>query len=168
MGRAAIYVGDACRVAARTLLNVAVGLSLLLCVRAAADWWDHRSGPPDFTLASPGMVRAMRACEVPAREFRIERRRWSFAGVSLEAYVASLHYDDGRHDRNGVELFAMTLPYWLAVAMTAFAPACGALFWLRTHLRQRAACERVRRGQCPECGYDRRASPGRCPECGTK
>ena len=25
----------------------------------------------------------------------------------------------------------------------------------------------VRRGRCPACGYDLRATPGRCPECGT-
>ena len=32
------------------------------------------------------------------------------------------------------------------------------------HLRAR----RVAQGQCPECGYDMRATPGACPECGTR
>jgi hypothetical protein len=42
-------------------------------------------------------------------------------------------------------------------------PAILPTLWL---LRRRRVRLRVRRGLCPACGYDVRASPGRCPECG--
>ena len=51
------------------------------------------------------------------------------------------------------------LPHWLMVAIFAILPLCRAgraIQWRR----------RARRGLCPDCGYDLRASPERCPECG--
>ncbi len=55
---------------------------------------------------------------------------------------------------------ALVFPHWagcvpLALVLTAMLPAR-----LRRRLRRR-------RGLCPQCGYDVRASPERCPECGT-
>jgi hypothetical protein len=52
-----------------------------------------------------------------------------------------------------------SLPHWLPVAVTAALP----IVWSAG--RQRAA-RRRRRGLCPSCGYDLRATPTRCPECG--
>jgi hypothetical protein len=58
--------------------------------------------------------------------------------------------------------WAVAVPDWLVVLILSVLPT----------LRMRAAVisgRRSRRGLCPSCGYDLRATPtgGRCPECGT-
>lgn len=54
---------------------------------------------------------------------------------------------------------------WFVFAI-GFALVLMALPWLAANrwLRRQKFAER---GQCPECGYDLRASESRCPECGT-
>ena len=53
----------------------------------------------------------------------------------------------------------VVVPYWPVALLAAVLPLGRAA---------RAARERKRRrrGLCPGCGYDLRATPGRCPECG--
>ena len=50
-------------------------------------------------------------------------------------------------------------PYWLPALLLSVLPAAWGLKAIRARVRSR-------RGHCPRCGYDLRASPGRCPECG--
>lgn len=54
----------------------------------------------------------------------------------------------------------VTIPDWALVIVCGLLPARACVASL---LRRRA----VRRGACPTCGYDLRATPDRCPECGT-
>ena len=54
---------------------------------------------------------------------------------------------------------AVVVPHAYLVGMTAVLPA-----WRAVAARRRR--RRNRRGLCPRCGYDLRASTGVCPECG--
>jgi len=53
----------------------------------------------------------------------------------------------------------IAVPYW-AVVLLAMLP------WLLPALRGHRRRARQRRGLCPVCGYDLRATPTACPECG--
>ncbi|MDB5354200.1 MAG: hypothetical protein JWN24_653 [Phycisphaerales bacterium] len=64
------------------------------------------------------------------------------------------------HDRLDVQMASVRFGWPVAVA--AMLP----LFSLRRLWMRRKATNRRRRGLCPSCGYDLRATPGRCPECG--
>jgi hypothetical protein len=52
-----------------------------------------------------------------------------------------------------------SIPYWLIVCV---ASSTGFMLSIRP-LRER---RRMRKGVCPACGYDVRATPDHCPECG--
>src|SRR4051794_32506741 len=67
--------------------------------------------------------------------------------------------------------FSPPLPFWqvavrheAAVIGLALLPAVWLVRVARLRIRTRSF---TRRGLCPRCGYDQRATPGRCPECGT-
>jgi hypothetical protein len=53
--------------------------------------------------------------------------------------------------------------YAVLVALTFLLPI---IFAVKVLTHGAAAQSRARRGRCPECGYDLRATPEKCPECG--
>ena len=58
---------------------------------------------------------------------------------------------------------AVTVPCWALAAASAALPA----LWTVRRVSRRRRTAREKRGLCPACGYDLRATPGHCPECGT-
>ena len=67
-----------------------------------------------------------------------------------------------RHSYRGDVAYLLILPHWfVSLIFLAFGFPC--LLLIRDRLRSR---RRLRRGQCPNCGFDLRATPDRCPECG--
>ena len=53
----------------------------------------------------------------------------------------------------------VAVPLWLPTLMTLIPPLTVCRRWL-------VRLGRRRRGLCPDCGYDLRATPDHCPECG--
>ena len=76
---------------------------------------------------------------------------WSFAGFRRESSAP--------HPRFGEDV-TYTIPYWFLAIATGVAPAVKIRCLLTNRIR-------TRRGLCPVCGYDVRATPHLCPECGT-
>lgn len=78
---------------------------------------------------------------------------WPALGVSTESRVGQSEEYPRWYRRE------FALRYWVPAVFLGWAPV--ALSWpiVRRH-------RRLRRGLCPSCGYDLRASPEKCPECG--
>jgi hypothetical protein len=69
-------------------------------------------------------------------------------------------------DKHPVEIMDYSVSYWVLALVAGLLPAAWVRFRLPAIIRRRVHSERQKRQQCPNCGYDLRATPDRCPECG--
>lgn len=76
---------------------------------------------------------------------------WSWQYFSAWGFGVSWDEDD-----HGV-----SIPWWFLCAVFAITP-------MQQCMKGRSLRRFRRRGLCPPCGYDLRATPERCPECGRK
>ena len=68
--------------------------------------------------------------------------------------------------RRRLEVPIFSFEYWRLVAASLVLPLVRTGVPLARKVQSARAARR--RGLCPACGYDLRASPGRCPECGAE
>ena len=179
----------------RRLLNALAALSLLLCAAVIVLWvrsyrvseslkWER---PSHFVVAHSGWGRLSlsrheaigppvwldKGLYVEGRRARgpLDRLNWETAGYcryGRDAWnFAGFRWNHGTpfgRSRHRVVVF----PHWPLAILSAAPP----LAWLRARLRRR---RRLKRGLCPACGYDLRATPETggallscCPECGAR
>jgi hypothetical protein len=150
----------------RGLLNLLTVTSLLLCAAAAVLWVRNSWTGDSAVLKALGREWVLmsvdgRACVAvwPAmsRQEKVrpptDVRMWTFAEFGWITYRLGSHV-----------VRSLVIPYWFLVLGFAALP----VYRTGRTLRARAKSNRQRRGLCPKCGYDLRATPGRCPECGTE
>ena len=119
-------------------------------VKLSVSWWPKRRGE---RLHTPSGWRAFSERLQPGM---LER-----APPDMAAFWWRLGFGrrwDDQHRRQGDRF--LVLPYWPLFTLSLLPPVSAGRRWLRCR-------DRSRKGLCPACGYDLRASPGRCPECGS-
>jgi hypothetical protein len=87
-------------------------------------------------------------------------RSWAGNAAWLQGRPAPLSWYS-TYKSYDLPLFDGTLPYWLALVLTAVPPAAWVA--VRATARRRS---RFDPSLCRACGYDLRGTPQRCPECG--
>jgi hypothetical protein len=172
--------------AGRYILNCVTVLSLVLCLATVALWVQswlvdaslYHSGDNDVSLRSSagefaiqinkllnpeewiGMARGWYMLPVHRPSTPIASRLGSGPTLWNRLGFAGFH---GSTSGPGVPRFdirMIVIPYWPLVIVCALLPIRSAIRWTP---RKR----RIKRGLCPACGYDLRATPERCPECGS-
>ena len=169
----------------RRLLNLVTVLSLMLCVAVCVLWvrsywlsdellvtWRSGRAFVETTSGGVGLVLSLGgdwsnetglAHQVVPRKDSRQSLALLYSGSGpgstiWEGWGAGYIYARFGPDRSIREL---VLPSWVVCVASA---TPGAAFWITTDRRRRRT--RARRGLCPACGYDMRATPDRCPECG--
>lgn len=148
----------------RLILNLAAGVSLLLCVAICVIWVRSYStngavskmdeinikltDPRYWIMFYPGKAVL---CRQVGNDWPNPLKEFHLLGI-----------DFGGVWGQGSLLWNLSIPFWMLATLTLILPTIRANIWRR----HRRGIRRQRRGLCPKCGYDLRTSPDRCPECG--
>jgi hypothetical protein len=150
---------------ARRLFAICSAMSLVLCA-AVCVLWVRSYLSEEFLMVGGGGAPATSAGTVHL--LHLSRGTWLYGAVPRS------WFDPGRPIRE--QTFAHVQaryrgtrntgrqPIWAVAALTG-APGVIVLSTRLWRIRRTRVARR--KGLCPACGYDLRASPGRCPECGT-
>jgi hypothetical protein len=161
----------------RWLFNIALGMSLVLCVATCAIWvrsvfiWDQCTDVDGAGIVQSSV--SLRGRFIFYRHWQIKpQKAWGYRNSGrfperpmIEDKPGTLGFvwEDvlyvGGFRQSSSRRLLIAVPYWAIALSTAVLPTvCARRLWRR----------RIHRGAglCPVCGYDLRASPKRCPECG--
>jgi hypothetical protein len=83
----------------------------------------------------------------------VRRFGWSGCGVTSQAVLCSA---------GAQQTWTFAFPLAVPLALTSYQSLRGIAYAVGDARKD----ARRRRGLCPHCGYDQRATPDRCPECG--
>ena len=85
---------------------------------------------------------------------------------TFEGLRYGTHDLKGHHGSGTINIANQWSHHFVVIPMAPLIAAFGLVpaAWLLSRVRER---RRERKGTCPACGYDLRATPDRCPECGT-
>lgn len=127
--------------------------------RPVAYHYVHKRFQPEFELPPVSLATRLGFAFVRARKNdRYSPAHWPLTNLNAPPSA------DRRRDGH-----ILVVPFWAVCLATGLYPAWF-LFRLPTRVlrfvRRFRANARTRRGLCPVCGYDLRATPDRCPECG--
>jgi hypothetical protein len=148
----------------RLLLNTATAASLLLCAAMTGLWAASYRFPPNraggdvLNLSRSDPLYWIISARGRVTFCRQTGRDW---GTEFPGFHAAGFRYGGLRGPSG-SLYNLAVPHAFFVAATAALPLARLGATRRARRRDRAA----RRGLCPTCGYDLRATPDRCPECG--
>jgi hypothetical protein len=144
----------------RWAFNGAAAVSALLFVGACA-LWVRTERAPELVFYSGTVERSRGVGTEPgAVSGFLQRMRPDYRdNVPEDVQFSAAGFRYYRITSGGMRRWNLVVPLWLPACAAAVLPLWWALRW-------RGAARRLRRGHCPQCGYDLRATPGRCPECG--